>query len=125
MHAGKTRWNVAYHPWAASKPRTPGIVFFQHERYENYRRANPHYRIMPYRIVPDFVAEDWSDAAAENAALYLQDGVKIVCVLAAARREVHLYSPDHVLPPLSGTAILKLDHAIPGFGIPVAAIFAD
>ena len=108
--------------------RVPDILYFEINRFNAYREANPDWRKKPFVLVPDLVVEIISetdrysevDAKIEG---YLKDGVQMVWLVDSRQQTVTLRSRDHY-QKLTTTDTLTGGDIIPHFSLPISAIFA-
>jgi Uma2 family endonuclease len=108
--------------------RVPDILYFEVNRFNTYREANPDWRKKPFVLVPDLVVEIISETdrySEVDAKIdgYLKDGVQMVWLVDSRQQTVTLRSHDHY-QKLTQTDTLTGGDIIPHFSLPVRAIFA-
>jgi Uma2 family endonuclease len=81
-----------------------------------------------YPFSPDLAVEVWSpdnteEEMSQKAANYLAHGGRRVWVLRPQDRTVRVYRPDAPMQVLQGDDLLTGDDILPGFSVPVSALF--
>lgn len=116
-----TNWVVA--------SRTPDLLFLSVNRWTNYKDEYPHWRDIPFLLVPDLVIEvisptDPYTQIEEKVDAYLADGVRLIVIVDPFTRKTVTYDPDAEQPlHLSGDARLDFSDVIPGFKITLSSLF--
>ncbi|MHB8625903.1 MAG: Uma2 family endonuclease [Aggregatilineales bacterium] len=109
----------------------PDVLFFSAGRLATYKTATPDWADKPFVLVPELVVEvlsptDRTGDVLEKVAAYLKAGVFIVLVIDAEQHRVVIYRANSTEPRILIAAdMLDGIEAIPGFALPVAALFAD
>ena len=109
----------------------PDVPFFSAARLAAYKAANPDWPDKPFFLVPELVVEvlsptDRPGDALTKVAAYLKTGVLIVLVINAEQRTVVVHRADSTDPRvLTAAETLDCSDVIPGFAVPIIALFAD
>ncbi len=107
--------------------RLPDVMFVRTERFEAFKANTPDWEEKPFIFIPDLVAEiisptDRVSSVLKKVVAYLDDGVHIVWVIDREQRIVMVYRMDGV-QLLTVNDLLDGGAVIPGFTLPVAALF--
>lgn len=107
--------------------REPDIMFFRMERLSAYWKDNPDWEDKPFVIVPDLVVEvisrhDHYSEVEAKVDRYLEDGVELVLVVDPRQKTVTLRGRDLYKKLRIGETLIGMN-VIPGFEMPIAAIF--
>jgi Uma2 family endonuclease len=111
--------------------RTPDILFFSAERFQNYVTQNPDWKSRPYALVPDLVVEvvspnDRYTDLEEKVDAYLLDSVKLIWVIDPQRRKANVYRPqDERLTRLGADETLDGEDILPGFQLSLMTLFEE
>jgi len=111
----------------ANRSRKPDVSFISFERWPEDRPIP--YRGNPLDVVPDLLVEvispmDEAEEVLKKAFEYLQAGARLVWLIYPGVQTIHAYtSPE--LPPrvFSPNSTLDAGDVLPGFSVPVAALF--
>ncbi len=109
----------------------PDVLFFSAGRLAAYKTATPDWADKPFFLVPELVVEvlsptDRTGDVLEKVAAYLKAGVFIVLVIDAERHTVVIHCADNTEPRvLTAADMINSIEVIPGFALPVAALFTD
>jgi Uma2 family endonuclease len=110
--------------------RTPDLAFIAKSRYEAHETEHPSEE-EPWWIAPDLVAEVISPTDEPQEVMrklrdYLLYGVLIVWLIYPKTKSVVVYTQDN---PLGSTLVegemLAAEPVIPGWSMPIAALFSD
>jgi len=110
-----------------NRNRKPDVAFVSFERWPEDRPIP--YRGNPLDVVPDLMVEvisptDEAEEVLKKAFEYLQAGARLVWLIYPGVQTIHAYtSPE--LPPrvFSPNSTLDAGDVLPGFSVPVAALF--
>lgn len=109
----------------------PDVLFFSAARFAAYKAANPDWPDGPFFLVPELVVEvlsptDRPGDVLTKVAAYLKAGVLRVLVINAEQRTIAIYRADSTDPRvLTAADTLDCSDVIPGFAVPITALFAD
>ncbi len=110
--------------------RVPDLLFVAAERFADYQTQVPDWQDKPLVLVPDLVAEivsanDRYTEIAEKVRRYLEDGVQVIWLVDPFERIVIVYTAgSNQQTRLTEGDALDGGSVIPGFSMPVAALFA-
>jgi Uma2 family endonuclease len=110
--------------------RTPDLAFIAKSRYEAHEAEHPSDE-EPWWIAPDLVAEiisptDEAQDVMRKLRDYLTFGVLIVWLIYPKTKSVVVYTQDnHLGTTLTEGDLLTAEPLIPGWSMPVAALFAE
>ncbi len=114
--------------------RTPDVMFFTQERWEDYKERFTNWLDLPYMLIPDLAVEviapdeNWSEMT-EKIRGYLSDGVQIVWVVDPWEQAVGVHRLVLRQPFTKQQTNLTVEdtltggEVIPGFEIKVASLF--
>jgi Uma2 family endonuclease len=107
--------------------RVPGVMYYAAERLKAYREAVPDWKTKPLILVPDLVVEvvsanDRYTDIQDKVEVYQNDGVKLIWVIDPHRQKVIVHQGD-IQTVLSAQDTLSGGEVIPGFEMPIAALF--
>jgi len=111
----------------ANRNRKPDVSFISFERWPADREIP--YRGNPMNVVPELMVEvisptDEAEEVLKKAFEYLQAGARLVWLIYPSVRTVQAYtSPDQPPRVFSEESILDAGDVLPGFTVPVAALF--
>jgi Uma2 family endonuclease len=108
--------------------RVPDILYFEINRFEAYKIANPDWRSKPFVLVPDLVVEiisetDLYSEVDTKVESYLNDGVGVIWLVDSKQQSVAIRGRG-IYQKLTLADTLTGGELIPGFALPVRAIFA-
>jgi len=110
--------------------RQPDVLFLDKARYAEYLKNNPNWKRRPLMLIPDLAVEivsptDRMPKVWRKAAIYLDDGVRLVWVINPMRNTVTVFAGDDPPITLNTTQTLDGGDVLPGFTLPLAPFFAD
>jgi Uma2 family endonuclease len=126
---------LSYTPNWVSGSRVPDLMVYAAGRLEDYKAAQPDWRLKPYIFVPDLVIEvvsptdDLSDLD-DKIIRYLRDGVPVAWVVNPIRKQVTVSILSSRQPfsrqqtVLDEDDVLKGGALLPGFELPISDLFA-
>ncbi len=109
--------------------RVPDVMFIGAGRLAAYKAQTPDWKDKPFVLVPDLAVEivspgDRYTEVQEKVESYLRDGVQVVWVIDPHRRSVTVsVAGSKQQTTLSDEDRLDGGEVIPGFSLPVAALF--
>lgn len=109
--------------------RVPDLMVFTTERIAAYKAADPDWQDKPFLLVPDIAVEiisanDLYTGVQDKVENYLDDGVRVVWVINPRRKNVTVYQTIKRIEVLSGDTALTGGDVLPGFSMPLPALFA-
>jgi Uma2 family endonuclease len=111
--------------------RTPDVMFYSTERFEQFKRDYPDWKSIPVVGAPDFVAEivsptDRFTKVSTKFSRYMTDGVKLLWSFdwESKTAQVHV-SGSNQITNYSGDATLSADPVIPGYELKLSEFFSD
>jgi Uma2 family endonuclease len=107
--------------------RVPDVMYFRAERFAEYTAKAPDWEDKPFVLIPDLVVEvistnDSYSEVDEKVDRYLEDGVKMVCVV-DPRRKVITVRGANSYAKLTVNDLFTGGDVIPGFELAVKAVF--
>lgn len=108
--------------------RVPDLMIYDKARFDEYRASMPDAKHKPVVLVPDLCVEvisandSYADVDAKVAG-YLRDGVRMVWVFNPREKAVTAHTPEHSIR-LTAADALDGGAVLPGFSVPLAALFA-
>ena len=104
--------------------RGADLFFISHERYA--RRGSAAYLDVPPELVVEILSptDRWSDVR-DKLGDYLAAGVDIVLIVDPRRKEVLAYRSMTEIQRFSESDTLTAEEILPGFALPVSALFRD
>ena len=111
----------------ANEERRPDVAFVSYGRWPRNRRVPC---VKAWDVVPDLAVEVVSPTNTANQVQtkiheYFRAGVERVWVIYPESEEVYIYSSPTQLRVLTRNDALDGDTVLPGFRLPVAALFED
>lgn len=108
--------------------RQPDVLYLAKERLDVYRRETADWRLKPLTLVPDVAVEivsptDRLPKVWRKAAVYLEDGVRLVWVINPMREAVTIYASDEPPITLHRDGLLNGGAVLPGFSMAVHKLF--
>jgi len=108
--------------------RVPDLLFIRAERWAEYIQSHPDWKDKPLVIVPDLVVEiispdDTYRHINRKVAAYLTDDVRLIWVIDPEPRSVLVYAPNIPQTLFSIADTLTGGDVVPGFELPVSALF--
>jgi len=105
--------------------RGADVAFISHERYAQQKKETGFLDVAPELVVEILSPDDrWSDIT-QKLREYFSIGVKLVWVADPATRTVYAYRSLTDVREFPETATLTGDDVLPGFSVPVAALFEE
>lgn len=110
--------------------RIPDIMLLGASKLKTWIETEPHYRNLPFPIIPDLVIEVISENdryydVFEKVEAYLSDGVKLIWLVNPKLKQVTIYAPEGDSPVLlKGESTLTGGDVLTGFSIPLKELFA-
>ena len=110
--------------------RVPDVMFYAQAKLDALAAQNPQWDDYPLVGPPDLAVEVLSknDKPADlrkKAALYLQDGVRLVWLLDPSAQTVEIHAPDAKLRTLSAADTLQGADVLPALALPLTDIFGN
>ncbi len=110
--------------------RQPDVLFLEKARLEDYRKNTPDWKQRALMLIPDLAIEivsptDRMPKVWRKAAVYLEDGVRLVWVINPMRNTVTVFAGDESPITLDATQTLLGGDVLPGFSLSLAQFFAD
>ncbi len=111
--------------------RIPDMMFIRQENLSAYDENTPDWDNKPLAVIPDLVVEFISPTdkfvdVSRKIETYLRDGVKLVWLVNSAAKNITVYLPNTDQQTLlSEERMLSGGDVLPGFEIPVKAIFSN
>ena len=110
--------------------RQPDVLFLERTRFEDYRKNTPDWKQRALMLIPDLAIEivsptDRMPKVWRKAAVYLEDGVRLVWVINPMRNTVTIFAGDESPITLNATQTLDGGDVLPGFSLPLAQFFVD
>lgn len=103
--------------------RAPDIAFVRAERLHGLGQVRGYWLGAPDLAVEVISPNDLYTEIEKKVAEYLQHGTRVVFVLNPRRRTVAVHRPDQPIRSLSEGDTLAAEDVIPGWSIPVHALF--
>jgi Uma2 family endonuclease len=105
--------------------RAADVIFISNERYAKRQRKEGYLEVAPELVVEIMSPDDrWIDVTAKLRD-YFSIGVKLVWVADPADRTVYAYRSMTEVRAFSSADTLTSDDILPGFSVPVAALFEE
>ena len=105
--------------------RGADVAFISHERYAQQKEGSGFLEVAPELVVEILSPDDrWSEVMRKLRE-YFSIGVKLVWVADPATRTVYAYRSLTDVREFPETATLPGDDVLPGFSVPVAALFEE
>jgi Uma2 family endonuclease len=116
-----------YTPHWVKGSKTPDIMFFNAEKWQQYTQNTPNWELQPFTIVPDFVIEvvspnDSYSEIQEKVEEYLAKGVQLVWVVDPQRKRITVYH-DNQYQRLTTEDTLTGGNVLPGLEIKLNELF--
>jgi len=111
--------------------RTPDVMFYSTERFEQFKQDYPDWKSIPVVGVPDFVAEivsptDRFTKVSSKISRYMADGVKLLWAFDWEAKTVQVHLPgSNQISTHSGDATLSANPIIPAYELKLAEFFKD
>lgn len=107
--------------------RRPDLAFVSYQRWPRNQRVP---RVAAWEVVPDLAAEVVSPSNSADEVLvkireYFQAGVRLVWVVYAGEEQIYVYTSPSDVHVLTRTDELDGGPVVPGFRLPVAALFDE
>jgi Uma2 family endonuclease len=114
-------------PAPINRNRRPDVAFVSYERWPKSRPYPESENA--WAVVPDLVAEvvsptDYAEDILERVEEYLRAGVRLVWVVYPRRRLLHAYQSLTQIRGLTRQNVLDGADVLPGFRLPLEALFA-
>ena len=105
--------------------RAADVAFISNERYAQRKKKRGYLDVAPDLVVEILSPDDrWSDIT-QKLREYFSIGVKLVWAADPASRTVYAYRSLTDVREFKGTDSLPGDDVLPGFNVPVAALFEE
>lgn len=108
--------------------RQPNVLFLEKTCFDDYRKSD--WKLRALMLIPDLAIEivspsDRMPKVWRKAAVYLEDGVRLVWVINPMRNTITVFAGDE--PPITLNTSQTLDggDVLPGFILSLAHFFAD
>ncbi len=119
--------DVSEEAWVKGS-RTPDAMYYATARLDTYRTQIADWRLKPLMLVPDLAVEiisptDKLPKVWRKAALYLEDGVRLVWVIHPMRQTVTLFAEDEPPITLDRLGTIGGGAVLPSFSLALNTLF--
>jgi Uma2 family endonuclease len=122
----RSEWRCIFGPPSGERVYIPDLVFVSSERLPHGdARVNRYLRAAPDLAVEILSPDQLLTRFTEKVQFYLLYGVRLVWVVDPATETVLVLAPGQEPRTLSAGEVLEGGDVLPGFSVPLAAIFAQ